>query len=147
MLPHREGDANRDVLAPLLRAVVEALGGSVVVFDREGRVVYATAGARAVLDPLARRGETGAPSIRELVERGGRRVPLRLGGHPLGEAVFLPAAEGSTLAERERSAILSTLQTTQWRLAEAARHLGISRTTLWRRLKAYGVRRDGSSSR
>lgn len=146
MFMHDEADVHSEALAPLLRAVVEALGDSVVVFDREGRVVYATAGARAELDPLVRRSETGAALILALVERGGRRVPLQLGRQTLGEAVFLPVAQG-TLAERERLAILSTLQTTQWRLAEVARHLGISRTTLWRRLKAYGVRRDGGSSR
>jgi transcriptional regulator of acetoin/glycerol metabolism len=142
-----EAGTESGALAPLLRAVVEALGGSVVVFDRESRVVFATPGARSVLDPLARKGETGARLMQELAERGGRRVPLRLAGYTLGEAVFLPAAEATTLAERERLAILSTLRSTQWRLTEAARHLGISRTTLWRRLKAYGVRRDDGWSR
>jgi len=63
----------------------------------------------------------------------------------LGEALFLPSGgaaptNGSTLADRERQAILETLQATRGRLAEAARRLGISRTTLWRRLRAYGVR-------
>jgi len=33
------------------------------------------------------------------------------------------------------------LEATSGRLAEAARRLGISRTTLWRRLKSYGLDR------
>ncbi len=61
------------------------------------------------------------------------------------------AEQPRTLAERERQAIIDTLQRTSGRLAEAARRLGISRTTLWRRLKAYGLRpgngRVGSASR
>src|SRR2546422_2518332 len=64
----------------------------------------------------------------------------------LGEVVFLPGASGDspTLAERERQAILDTLEVTHGKLAETARRLGISRTTLWRRLRAYGLRPDGN---
>lgn len=54
----------------------------------------------------------------------------------------LKAARGvgpaGTLAEVERSAIRATLKQTDGRLSEAARILGISRTTLWRKLKRYG---------
>ena len=57
----------------------------------------------------------------------------------LGEAAILPQAGASTLAERERQAIADTLQDTSGKLAETARRLGISRTTLWRRLKSYGM--------
>ncbi|MCH7683329.1 MAG: helix-turn-helix domain-containing protein, partial [Gemmatimonadetes bacterium] len=42
-------------------------------------------------------------------------------------------------------AIADTLGKTGWRLAESAQMLGISRTTLWRRLKAYGIDRDRQS--
>jgi transcriptional regulator of acetoin/glycerol metabolism len=55
-----------------------------------------------------------------------------------GEAVFLVGDSAPTLAEQERQAILGALAATGGRLAEAARRLGISRTTLWRRLRAYG---------
>src|SRR3989442_3246536 len=75
---------------------------------------------------------------------GGGSPRLRHGAIELGEALVLPAGAaangGSTLADRERQAILDTLQATRGKLAEAARRLGISRTTLWRRLRAYGVR-------
>jgi len=72
---------------------------------------------------------------------GGRLSPLRASGINLGEVVFLSGAEQPrTLADRERQAIVDTLQGTRGKLAETARRLGISRTTLWRRLKAYGLR-------
>ena len=57
----------------------------------------------------------------------------------LGPAPAAPA----TLAANEKQTILDRLETTGWKLTETARQLGISRTTLWRRLKEYGVRRDG----
>ena len=75
---------------------------------------------------------------------GGRLAPIRVGSLELGEAIFLPRREGpTTLAEREKDAIVRSLEAHNWRLAETAKTLGISRTTLWRRLRAYGLHRDG----
>jgi transcriptional regulator of acetoin/glycerol metabolism len=81
----------------------------------------------------------------EFARCGARIAALRVDELDVGEAVYLPVGDVSehTLAERERQAILDTLEGTGWRLAESARKLGISRTTLWRRLKEYGLRRDG----
>jgi transcriptional regulator of acetoin/glycerol metabolism len=81
-----------------------------------------------------------------LAALGAHAAPLRSGPDDLGEAVFLPSNGASTLAERERQAIVQTLESTRWRLAETARQLGISRTTLWRRLKAYGLSREARRS-
>jgi transcriptional regulator of acetoin/glycerol metabolism len=121
---------------PLARAVMEALADGVVVFDAEGRLLYANGPARGTLGPL------GEDDVRaRLAALGARAAPLRVGPEQIGEAVFLPTDGPETLAERERRAIVETLRATRWRLAEAARRLGISRTTLWRRLKAYGLSR------
>lgn len=129
-------------LAPLGQAVVESFGHGVVVFDAYGRVVYANGLARKAAgvdgDWATQRAETLRPRLLAL---GGRVSPLRAGTVNLGEVVFLPGGEQPrTLADRERQAIVDTLQGTRGRLAETARRLGISRTTLWRRLKAYGLR-------
>jgi PAS domain-containing protein len=135
------------------KAVLESLSDGVVLFDAYGRLVYANESARRLAGIDADPGLQRADALRpRLVALGGRVTPLRSGGASLGEVVFLTHAEQPrTLAERERQAIVDTLQRTSWRLAEAARRLGISRTTLWRRLKAYGLRpgngRVGSSSR
>lgn len=47
--------------------------------------------------------------------------------------------EGGTLEAMEREYIQRTLQETGGRLQEAARRLGISRTTLWRKIRLYGI--------
>jgi len=130
-------------LAPLSQAVLESLASGVVVFDAYGRVVYANALARRIAGVDGDWGKQRADTLRpRLTALGGRVSPLRAGTANLGEAVFLPsgADQPRTLADRERQAIVDTLQGTHGKLAETARRLGISRTTLWRRLRAYGVR-------
>jgi len=129
----------------LVRAVLESLEQGIAVFDVGGGLVYANTAARRLLaaskgNPLEAR--------RALLARQGRSVPLRDGETTLGEAVLIGGDGGTvTLAEQERQAILDALALTGGRLAEAARRLGISRTTLWRRLRSYGpAERPGAAS-
>jgi uncharacterized membrane protein len=128
--------------ASLGQAVLESFAVGVAVFDPTGRMVYAKHRARKVLDSLGDPAFLRGSALRErLVALGGRARPLKQGTAELGEAIFLAEAEDAkTLAERERQAILDTLEQTGGKLAETARRLGISRTTLWRRLRAYGIR-------
>lgn len=121
----------------LIRAVLDSLGQGVAVFDAEGRLVYANPTARRV---LADSNGNGPDARRALLNKHGHAVALRDGATALGEAVFVVSDNGvaGTLAEQEREAILEALSVTGGRLAEAARKLGISRTTLWRRLRTYG---------
>lgn len=53
-----------------------------------------------------------------------------------GEVPYAPLSE-CTLEEVERSTVMRVLSETGWNKAAAARRLGISKTTLWRRLKAW----------
>lgn len=55
-----------------------------------------------------------------------------------------PAHGGGSLRERERRAILETLNDTSWNISEAARRLEIGRSTLHRKIKRYGLRRGQS---
>lgn len=133
------------VFSPLAKALLDGFSEGVVVFDAEGKVLYANQPARSTLSD-----DDLADDARDLMPRlaaiGGRLRPLRVGSLDIGEAMFLPVQEGATtLAAREKEAIVRTLDAHNWRLAETARELGISRTTLWRRLKAYGLHRDGRS--
>ena len=132
-------------LAPLDQAVIESIRDGVVVFDPQGRVVYANEHARraAGIDGEAAAHEANGLRAR-LLSLGGHASALRSGTAQLGEVVFLPGPEQPhTLADRERQAIVDTLRDSSGRLAETARRLGISRTTLWRRLKAYGLHPNG----
>ncbi len=119
--------------SPLVRAVIDSVTEGVVIFDQQGRLLYANASARRVID-----GHNGDVRNR-LQSLGARFSLLKNGTQNLGEAAILPQTGPLTLAERERQAITATLQDTSGKLAETARRLGISRTTLWRRLKSYGM--------
>ena len=135
-------------VAPLGQAVMESFSEGVVVFDPYGRMLYANQRARRTLDGLGDGASQRGENTRErLIAFGGRARTLKQGSLELGEVLFLPdGGESSTLADRERQAILDTLEVTHGRLAETARRLGISRTTLWRRLRAYGLRPNGHGS-
>ena len=133
------------VFSPLAKALLDGFSEGVVVFDAEGRLLYANQPARLAMEGLDL-SEMATDLQPRLAAMGGRLRPLRVGGMELGEAMFIPGVEGSTtLAEREKDAIVRSLDSHGWKLAETAKSLGISRTTLWRRLKAYGLHRDGRS--
>jgi transcriptional regulator of acetoin/glycerol metabolism len=134
------GSSSQFTFAPLGQAVMETVSEGLVVFDPHGRMLYANQRARRTIDALGADVGRGDTLRQRLVAFGGRSRTLKQGSLELGEAVFLPDGDhGRTLAERERQAILDTLEATQGKLAETARRLGISRTTLWRRLRAYGL--------
>src|SRR5437773_10363186 len=123
--------------SPLVRAVIDSVTEGVVIFDQQGRLLYANTSARRVID--GQNGDVRSDVRNRLQSLGARFAPLKNGAQSLGEAAILPPAGALTLAERERQAIADTLQDTSGKLAETARRLGISRTTLWRRLKSYGM--------
>lgn len=133
------------VFSPLAKALLDSFNEGVIVFDKDGRILYLNASGRdslaeAGLDPAGEKDDL----LPELAGLGGRLAPIRVGSLELGEAIFLPRREGpTTLADREKDAIVRSLEAHNWRLAETAKTLGISRTTLWRRLRAYGLHRDG----
>ena len=133
------------LFSPLAKSLLDGFAEGVLVFSGEGKVIYANDPAREALRDadLSLESEDLQP---RLAAMGGRLQPLRIGQMDLGEAMFIPGVSSpTTLAAREKDAILDSLETHNWRLADTAKYLGISRTTLWRRLKAYGLHRDGRS--
>jgi DNA-binding NtrC family response regulator len=77
------------------------------------------------------------------------RAPRLLPRQGTPEAAGVPPArprethQGWSLAEVEREHIQRVLALHSGNATTAARQLGISRTTLWRKLKEYGLRRSG----
>jgi transcriptional regulator with PAS, ATPase and Fis domain len=135
------------VFSPLAKALLDGFNEGVIVFDQHSRIVYLNAHAREVLQDAGLDATSEKDDLLpELAGLGGRLAPLKVGQLDIGEAIFIPRREGpTTLAEREKDAIVRSLEAHSWRLAETAKTLGISRTTLWRRLRAYGLHRDGRS--
>ncbi len=138
-------DLSESLFSPLARAVLDTAAEGVVVFDAAGRLAFANAAARAALSKVGAEEDAPDRMLPKLARLGSRIAPIWVDGSKVGEVVYLPAPVNGgpeTLAERERNAIMQTLDQTGWKLTESARKLGISRTTLWRRLRAYGLDRD-----
>ena len=127
--PH--GDLER--LPPIVRALLDARDEEIVIFDARGELLYLSAAQFTHL----RMERLSSALLREsLIARGARAVPLQRGPTLLGEMIVVPRLQPRPWAEQEREAIRETLEQAGGKRGVAARRLGISRTTLWRRLKA-----------
>jgi transcriptional regulator of acetoin/glycerol metabolism len=120
-----------------VRAVLDAREEQIAVFDGETRVVYLNAHASGHAATGA--SPDGAGLRAKLLASRGRAVTLHSGGAVLGEILLVPNHELRPWAHREREAIRETLARAGGKRGETARRLGISRTTLWRRLRENGV--------
>ena len=118
----------------VLMNALDAVSDAVVVCARDGSVVHANRGARELFGAkVANRAEIMRHPM-AVVAREQQLVGAAVVVVPLPRTSF-------TLAERERQDIEQALAASRWQLAVAARRLGISRTTLWRRLKQYHLNR------
>ncbi|WP_296258976.1 MULTISPECIES: sigma-54-dependent Fis family transcriptional regulator [unclassified Pseudomonas] len=57
------------------------------------------------------------------------------------EESFAPEPTDSPLDSAERSALIATLEAQRWHMTHAARALGVSRNTLYRKLRKHGIAR------
>ena len=51
----------------------------------------------------------------------------------------IPAVDRPSVAADERQDLVAALESSHWNRGEAARHLGMHRTTLWRKMKEFGL--------
>lgn len=102
---------------------------------REALLAFAWPGnvrqLRNVLRALVALNEDGWVSLAEL-----QRVL------PAAVAATRPAQQADPLAAAERDALLSAVRRCNWQLTAVAAELGISRNTLYRKLRRYGIRRQ-----
>ena len=69
-------------------------------------------------------------------------LPPYLHRHPTRAEELAASPMDQWLSSREREHILSKLEGSSWHIAEASRRLGISRTTLWRKMKKHNIVRQ-----
>jgi two-component system response regulator HydG len=82
-------------------------------------------------------GQCAALSPRGRIEDGTLELTLRQAGLA-STSSWAPMAEH--LGDREKLLVMRAVSRTPGRLDQAAKELGISRTTLWRRMRKYGIR-------
>ena len=145
-------------------AVFESLGNGVALLDSEMRIIGASPAIRGLLGTPEVEGQSigsffDAPQLVESLKTGERyegdlRVrdgaTVRARAAILSDRAFAPAARyvisiavddglssGSPNGDKER--IIRALDANRWRRSAAARALGISRATLWRRMRELGI--------
>jgi transcriptional regulator of acetoin/glycerol metabolism len=109
--------------ARILLAPANDRGGTALLaVDSDDLVVGATRGARLAL------GLTSAALARPL---------------PVSDVIAGAPSDRDTIDSAERAVLLRALARASGNVSEAARSLGVSRSTLHRRLNDFGLRRDG----
>ena len=60
-------------------------------------------------------------------------------GHARPAPALLAAARPDQLGDAERTALLAVLEAQHWQMSRSAEQLGISRNTLYRKLRKHGI--------
>ena len=129
----------RDVFAAV-SAAFESVGQMVALLDSDLRIVDASPAFRGA----ARSAMVEGRSIGDFVEP--RIAERRVAALPPGvfddRVRFIISLDVHDATERsadERERIRAALEQHRWRRSAAARSLGISRATLWRRMRDFGL--------
>jgi transcriptional regulator of acetoin/glycerol metabolism len=130
--------ARSDKLALLAFLLAEEARGQAVRLDeaaREALLAYPWPGnvrqLRNVLRTLCALCEQGVIRHAEL--------PAEI-RHARPALALLPAAKPDQLGDAERAALLAVLEAQHWQMSRSAEQLGISRNTLYRKLRKHGIK-------
>ncbi|AZE63547.1 MULTISPECIES: sigma-54-dependent Fis family transcriptional regulator [Pseudomonas fluorescens group] len=134
--PLRERSDKAQLLDFLLAQEAGTLSVVLDVQARQALLAYAWPGnvrqLRTVLRTLVALNESGNVGLGDLpaIIRQGRTAPIK------------EARNGLALEDAERLALLDTLERQCWHMTQAAVSLGISRNTLYRKLRKHGISRS-----
>ncbi|MGH8352511.1 MAG: sigma-54-dependent Fis family transcriptional regulator [Pseudomonas sp.] len=137
--PLRARGDKAELLAHLLAE--EARGQSIRLDEvaRQALLAYAWPGnvrqLRNVLRTLAALCEDGVVRLADL--------PAEIRVAPPAFAAPMPEPPANSLDDAERSALLGALEGQRWHISRAAEQLGISRNTLYRKLRKHGIATRG----
>jgi transcriptional regulator with AAA-type ATPase domain len=129
----------RDIFSTV-SAAFEAVGQMVAVLDADYRIVDASPAFRGVAPSAVVEGR----SVGDFVEShtAERRIAALPGGVFDERVKYIIALEIQNATQRsadERERVREALEHHRWRRSAAARSLGISRATLWRRMREFGL--------
>ncbi|MCV6097438.1 helix-turn-helix domain-containing protein, partial [Pseudomonas aeruginosa] len=137
--PRRRARRDREELLDYLLA--EEARGQRIQLDgevRQGLLAYRWPGnvrqMRTVLRTLVALCEDGRVGLRDLPAD----IRQALAALPPAAAAPAPAA-GNSLDDAERAALLAALDGQRWHVSRVAEQLGISRNTLYRKLRRHGL--------
>lgn len=150
-----------------MSAALESLGLAVVLLDREFKIIEASPASRGILGTpdLAGHGINEFVDVSCIAQRlsagsrasglcrlqsNGSKPSLNVSGAPLPDGAFeepvryilameLRDTGSRYVAVEEAERIRRALEDHRWRRTAAARALGISRATLWRRMREHGL--------
>ncbi len=149
-------ETDRRAVLEAAGALFDSMGEVLLCVDGEMRIVYAPDDLREVVgapissvlgvevDSLTRLGHRAETRAVLHTARGDRGVVVRIAPHVrhrdlLSDVKYVLALHPLDEPDNERSRIVAALEASRWRRDAAARSLGISRATLWRKMREYGL--------
>ncbi len=149
-------ETDRRAVLEAAGALFDSMGEVLLCVDGEMRIVYAPDDLHEVVgaplssvlgvevDGLTRLGHRAETRAVLHTARGDRGVVVRIAPHVrhrdlLVDVKYVLVLHPLDEPDSERARIVAALEASRWRRDAAARSLGISRATLWRKMREYGL--------
>ncbi len=149
-------ETDRRAVLDAAGALFDSIGEVLLCVDGDMRITYAPDDLRDVsgaplsavlgveVDALTRLGHRAETRAVLHTARGDRGVSVRLAPHighrdQLHDVKYVLVLHPLDEPDNERSRVVAALEASRWRRDAAARSLGISRATLWRKMREYGL--------